>query len=72
MVYKNETGILGKICNNCGGYGFTNNLQGSSSGCFRCDQTGVQKPTVEELQAKIEELQRYILAGIRKDGSNDS
>jgi hypothetical protein len=59
---KNETGILGKICNNCGGYGFLNTLSGTSSGCMPCGQTGVAKPTVEELQEEIKELRNLLLS----------
>lgn len=70
MVYKNETGTLGKICNNCGGYGFTNNLQGQSSGCRDCEQTGVAKPTVIELMMEIAELRNKLLG--TNNVSNDS
>lgn len=70
MVCKNETGVLGKICNNCGGYGFTNNLQGQSSGCIQCNQTGVEKPSVDDLQNQVNEL-KSIIANM-KYGSDDS
>jgi hypothetical protein len=57
---KNEDGSKGPICNNCGGYGFTNTLTGGSFGCKECDQTGIALPSKREMLEKIEALQRQL------------
>lgn len=57
-VQKNSDGHLGLICNWCGGYGYLNNVTGGSSGCTRCDQTGVALPSILDLQRQIEELKQ--------------
>lgn len=56
-VQKNSDGHLGAKCNWCGGYGYTNTLTGGSSGCHRCNQTGVEQPTTAELLQRIKELE---------------
>lgn len=60
-VQKNSDGHLGKICNYCGGYGFTNLITGSSAGCPKCNQTGVELVSVEELQKQIDELKKLVI-----------
>ena len=57
IVIKNSNGKLGKICNYCGGYGFTNNITGGSGGCIKCGQTGIETVSNFELQKKIKELE---------------
>lgn len=53
---KNIFGDLGEICNYCSGLGFTNNLNGSSAGCHRCDQTGIEPVNTRELAKEVEKL----------------
>ena len=60
QIQKNVDGHLGTICNNCGGYGFTNNLTGGSSGCQRCNQTGIEPINIKELQEKVNSLETKI------------
>ena len=63
-VQKNSDGHLGKICNWCGGYGFTNNITGGSSGCHKCNQTGVELVSNEVLSKKINDLENKLKAQI--------
>lgn len=58
-VLKND-GSKGAVCNNCGGYGFTNGLNGAALGCQHCEQTGIQLPSRLELQKQITELQEML------------
>jgi hypothetical protein len=60
-VQKNSDGHLGKICNWCGGYGFTNVITGGSRGCPKCDQTGVEPVSNEELLNRIKELESKLI-----------
>lgn len=53
---KNADGRLGKVCNNCGGFGFTLHLTQGSAGCMYCGQTGVAQPTNAELASEITRL----------------
>jgi hypothetical protein len=53
---KNTNGSLGPICNNCGGFGFTNNIEGGATGCAKCEQTGIQPPDIRELATKVNQL----------------
>ena len=64
---KNTDGKLGPICNNCGGFGFTNSILGGSLGCRDCEQTGVVLPTKVELLKQIEELRK-----LQEHGNNRS
>lgn len=58
---KNADGRLGKICNNCGGFGYTLHLiSGGSAGCYHCNQTGVEAPSNHDLQNEIVKLQRML------------
>lgn len=50
---KNTDGISGKKCNNCSGYGFTMGITGGKIDCLKCDKTGVELPTLRELQTQI-------------------
>lgn len=56
-VVKNSDGKLGIICNNCGGYGFTNIVTGGSAGCNKCNQTGVEPISTADLLKRISELE---------------
>ncbi len=49
---KNTSGQFGKICNNCGGYGYTMALKGGRLPCHYCDSTGVAEISNRELQAE--------------------
>lgn len=62
---KNTNGVAGKKCNNCGGFGFTMGLQGNKLDCKYCDKTGVELPTIRELQDQIS-LLRQDLFMLRK------
>lgn len=53
---KNTDGHLGPICNNCGGYGFTNLINGGSGGCIRCQGEGVEPVNVRELANKVDRI----------------
>lgn len=53
---KNVDGSLGAICNYCGGYGFTNHINGSSPGCTRCGSTGVEPIDTRALEKKVNDL----------------
>lgn len=55
---KNTDGVAGKKCNNCGGFGFTMGLQGNKLDCKYCDKTGVELPTIRELQDQISDLKK--------------
>lgn len=55
---KNLTGILGEKCNNCGGYGYTVGLKGTSINCKDCEGTGVKSPTIRELQNQISDVKK--------------
>lgn len=50
---KNVDGSKGKICNNCGGYGYTMALKGGRLPCTQCEQTGAQEMTMRELQTIV-------------------
>lgn len=56
-VHKNSDGVLGIKCNNCGGYGFTNNMTGGSQNCNDCESTGISTPTRSELLKRLEKLE---------------
>ena len=58
---KNVDGRNGPICNNCGGYGFTNLMTGGSGGCRHCEQTGVEPVSNKELVERIRELESKII-----------
>lgn len=59
-VQKNSDGHLGKTCNWCGGYGFTNVVTGGSRGCPKCDQTGIEPVNIEDLLKRINELENKL------------
>lgn len=56
-VQKNTDGHLGPKCNWCGGYGYLNTITGGSAGCQRCNQSGIEQPTVADLMKKISEME---------------
>lgn len=55
MESKNVDGSKGKICNECGGYGFTYGIR-SFIGCIPCKQTGVQPENLEQEVKRLKEL----------------
>jgi hypothetical protein len=63
LAPKNTRGQLGKICNNCGGFGFTLSFgkDSNSNGCQRCDQTGVEPVDTHELQRQFIELSKQVV-----------
>lgn len=52
---KNAKGEFGEICNNCGGYGFTNGIKGSST-CPDCRGDGIKAVNVRELETQVKKL----------------
>lgn len=58
---KNLDGSLGKICNNCGGLGWTMVLTGGKKNCDDCDKTGIATMSRRELQMELEK-QRDMIA----------
>lgn len=58
VVIKNSDSHLGQACDWCGGYGYLNNITGGSSGCSKCEQTGVKLPSKAELLKRISALER--------------
>lgn len=60
LSHKNVDGHLGPICNNCGGYGFTNSIGGASSGCQHCAQTGIATPDIRTLADVVKDLQQRV------------
>lgn len=54
---KNARGVLGPICNNCSGFGFTYSLEGKHLDCKECHETGVSVNVVD-LQRQVIELTR--------------
>ncbi len=59
-VIKNTRGDLGDICAYCAGFGYTNNVTGSSSGCQRCLGTGVEPVDTHELNKKVDKLTEMV------------
>lgn len=57
---KNATGLLGPICNNCAGYGFTLGISGTDNGCHYCNQTGVSQPTTSSIEDRVASLELEI------------
>jgi len=62
-MFKNTSGELGPICNNCGGYGYTNTMSrdGSSATCIHClgsgiDERAVTAQRLADLEAKLAAL----------------
>lgn len=53
---KNVLGELGERCAYCSGYGFTNGIDGSSKGCHRCDQTGIEPINTRELKEEVDNI----------------
>lgn len=54
---NNVDGHKGKICNNCGGYGFTMNIMGGKLDCQDCEGEGIALPKKSELLKRIKELE---------------
>ena len=63
---KNLKGELGPICNYCAGLGFTSLITGGTSGCYRCDQTGIEPVNVRELQEEVRQLTKLVKKLIKK------
>lgn len=55
----NARGILGPICNNCSGFGFTYTLKGKKLPCYACHETGVSVDVVD-LQKQVIDLTRLV------------
>lgn len=53
---KNTDGSLGPICNNCGGYGFTNLMTGGAASCVFCHGDGIEPINVRELAGKVDKI----------------
>lgn len=67
QIYKNVDGHVGPICNNCGGYGFTNLITGGAGGCHRCDQTGIEPINTRDLAAKVDKLTELVTKLVEKN-----
>jgi hypothetical protein len=62
---KNASGVLGPICGNCGGYGFTLSIANQGSqGCNHCGQTGVARMDNDQLSQRLGNLEAEI-AGLK-------
>lgn len=53
---KNRDGVLGKPCNYCGGFGFTANITGGSTGCNRCHGDGIEPVDTRALKKQVDDL----------------
>lgn len=67
---KNVGGELGKVCNYCGGLGWTKVITGGQKNCNDCQGTGVVKPAVDEqlaaMQKQIDEMKSWIQGMVKQ------
>lgn len=62
----NITGEKGPRCRSCSGAGFTNLVTGGSSGCARCNRTGVEPPSPYALEQRIADLEERVKELVRQ------
>lgn len=72
---RNTDGSKGKVCGNCGGYGYTLKLKGGTIDCFECAATGVGAEGIKDMQEKmqsmeneIKTLKKAVIEELRKQG----
>lgn len=72
---KNLDGSKGKVCGNCGGYGYTMKLKGGTIDCVDCATTGVGAEGIKDMQEKmksmeneIKTLKKAVIEELRKQG----
>lgn len=71
----NLNGSKGKVCYNCGGYGYTLKLGGGKIDCVDCAGTGVGAEGIKDMQEKMKNmeaemttLKRAVIAELKKQG----